>query len=316
MKKGKKKIIIISGPTACGKTSVAIEVAKELDGEIISADSMQVYRFLNIGTAKPDKDEIKEAKHHLIDIMNPDEIYSAGDFANDADRIINKISSKKKIPIICGGTGLYIKALTKGLAAGLPADKELKKEIHQSYLNKDLEILYNELKEVDPATAEKLSPSDKQRIKRALEVYYITGMPISKIHTKHSFSDERYDYLYFCLKRDRNELRKRIEARVDKMIEKGLYDEAKSIYKKYKGKEINAFRAIGYREMISHLKGEVSFDEAVKLIKKATKAYAKRQMTWFKKQKEIIWINIKDEDYEAPAKAIIERAKVFLKMKN
>ncbi len=309
------KIIIIAGPTACGKSDVAMKVAELLNGEIISADSMQVYRTLDIGTAKPSPRERKKVRHHLIDIINPDERYSAGQFRDSAGKAITDISKEGKIPIICGGTGLYIKALTKGLAPELAKNNPQETDIWERFKGMSLESLFNELKRKDPVSAKNISPNDPQRIKRALEVYYGTGRPISEIHKKHRFSEVPYKCLFFCLKRERKELIKRIDRRVDLMVGAGLYEEAKNIFKKYEGRNINAFRAIGYREMISHIKGEITFDDAVNKVKKSTRDYAKRQMTWFRKYDEIIWIEMKEYSARDAAKFIAEKTAIFLKGK-
>lgn len=308
------KIIIIAGPTACGKTAVSLKVAESIKGEIIAADSMQVYRSLNIGTAKPSSEEINKIKHHLLDIIDPDEIYSAGAFADDARQAIRIINKKNKAPIICGGTGLYIKALTKGLAPDLPS--ALTEKIRLNLEKRDIDSLFKELKKVDPQTSQRISSNDIQRIKRALEVYHATGTPISEIQGKHQFSEADYDYLYFCLKRERKEIVSRIDERVDSMIDAGLFDEAEALIKRYKSKNISAYRAIGYKEMISHIKGEISLEEAANQIKKSTRDYAKRQMTWFRKQSEVIWVEIINDDIDKAAEFITEKSKIFLKDKN
>lgn len=253
------KLLIIAGPTASGKTAISVEVAKKIDGEIIVADSMQVYRELNIGTAKPAKAEMAGIPHHLIDIIDPDEIFSAGAFASEASKVIEAANVRGHVPIISGGTGLYIKALIHGLAQGLPSDTAIKEGIKSRLVNDGLPKLYEELQSIDPETASRLSPQDKQRIMRALEVYYAAGIPISELQKKHKFKTEKYNYLFFALKRDRKELIERIEKRVNEMFEKGLVDETKELLKKFQNrfneKDISALRAIGYRETVLYLEG-------------------------------------------------------------
>ncbi|MBI5374957.1 MAG: tRNA (adenosine(37)-N6)-dimethylallyltransferase MiaA [Candidatus Schekmanbacteria bacterium] len=290
------KLLIIAGPTASGKTAISVEVAKKIHGEIIVADSMQVYRKLNIGTAKPSLEEMAGIPHHLIDIICSDETFSAGAFAKEASKVIEAATARGNVPIISGGTGLYIKALIHGLAQGLPSDTAIKEDIKSRLVTDGLPKLYHELKSVDPKTAARLSPQDKQRVTRALEVYYAAGTPISELQKKHKFKAEKYNYLFFALRRDRKELIERIEKRVDEMFEKGLVDETRMLINRFKNKfeekDISALRAIGYRETVLYLDGKLNLEETKALVKKSTRDYAKRQMTWLRHQHNVNWVDI------------------------
>lgn len=282
------KVIIILGPTGVGKTPGAILLAKELNTEIISADSMQIYRYMDIGTAKPTPEEQKLVKHHMIDIINPWESFSTGKYISMVKEIIKELHSKGKIPVITGGTGLYIKAMTRGLFTGPQADWELRERLISIEKEKK-GTLYNYLKELDPETSNKISPNDLRRIIRAIEVCIKTKKSISELQ-KELTNPLPYEFIKIGLLRDRKELYKLIEQRVDKMIEKGLVEEVKEILKMNPDK--TPLQAIGYKEIIRYLNNELSLDDAIKLIKRNTKRYAKRQFTWFKKEPDINWIDI------------------------
>ncbi len=298
-------LIIIAGPTAIGKSDVAFELAKRLNTEIISADSMQVYRYFDIGTAKPSPEKRKEIQHHLIDIINPDEGFSAGEFNERTFKIAEELHRKGKIPIIAGGTGLYIKALINNLGCGVRKNEEARERIKSEFKEMGEEAMYEKLKSVDPQAANKIHPKDRYRIERALEVYYSTGKPISEFHKedKKQWSvvssqrsaeeiKSRFKVKYFVLNMDRRLLYKRIEDRVDGMISAGLLEETENILKRGYDKNLKPFQSLGYSQMIECLDGKMDFDSAVQEIKKETRRFAKRQLTWFRGVKDAIWIDV------------------------
>jgi len=306
----KTKILIIVGPTAIGKTRLSLDLACETNGEIISADSMQIYKYMDIGTAKPTPDERKKAKHHLVDILFPDEEFSAALFKERAGKIISDLDKQDKTPIVTGGTGLYIKALTRGLFESPPVDRDIRQSLQERAASVGSECLHRELAEIDPTTAARLHPNDLLRIIRALEVYQSTKIPLSEHHEKHSFSDSPFETLKIGLTLDRQQLYTRIEDRVDKMIITGLVDEVKSLLNMGYTMDLNSMQALGYKQIILHLSGDISLDEAISLIKRDTKRYAKRQITWFNADPEIIRYSSGDKYTK-----ILQRAKDFLKVK-
>ncbi|MCK5503537.1 MAG: tRNA (adenosine(37)-N6)-dimethylallyltransferase MiaA [Thermodesulfovibrionia bacterium] len=283
------KVIIILGPTGVGKTGLSILLAKKLDSEIISADSMVVYRNMDIGTAKPSPAELKEVKHHLINIATPDETFSAGVFKRKATDAINELHCKNKIPVIAGGTGLYIRSLTRGLFEGPGADWPLRKYLMEEERRHGNGHLLSRLQTVDPAAARGIDPNDIRRIVRALEVFMKEKKGISEVRQAATMPLE-YDFIKIGLSRERKELYRLIEDRVDKMMEDGLLEETKRLLEIKPNR--TAMQALGYKEMRSYLDGEVNLAEAVRLIKKRTKMYAKRQYTWFRKEPDISWIDI------------------------
>jgi len=303
-------ILVIVGPTAVGKTRIAIELAKELNGEIISADSRQIYKGMDIGTAKPSKDEQAAVKHHMLNVVNPDEHFSVGEYKRNAEKIIEGIWQRKRLPIIAGGTGLYIRAVIDGLWEGPKADYELRDKLKKEEETFGKGYLYKKLKEVDPETAEKTKPNDLVRIVRSLEVYYKEGKTISHFHRLHGFQEKNYNIMFIGLTMDRGRLYKKIEERVDEMINSGLIDEVKALLKKEYNENISSMTGVGYRQAIGYLKGDYNLEEAVRLIKRDTKRYAKRQYTWFNKDKRIEWSNIDDIDIKLLAQDIKKRLKL------
>jgi len=303
MEQSQKKLLIITGPTATGKTRIGIELAKRLEGEIISADSRQVYKLLEIGTAKPSRDEREEAVHHLIDIVFPDQTYSAGVFARDARAKIEQLLNRGKLPIIVGGTGLYLKALTKGLFQGPAADPELRKRLNQEAEQYGSHNLYKKLQELDPVTAGRISAQDRIRIIRALEIYELTGQPISFWHTKDQHSSE-YRFMTFGITMNRDTLYQRINARVDRMMQAGFLDEVQNLRNLGYSFQLPALRTFGYMDILHHLQGEVELKVAVEKFKQKTRNFAKRQLTWFRHQRELKWV---DADETEPVE-VIQRA--------
>jgi tRNA dimethylallyltransferase len=300
-------ILLIVGPTASGKTAVGIELAKRLDGEIISADSRQIYQQLSIGTAKPTPEELSQAKHHLVDVVPPDEEFDAARFAALADEVIEELWHKDKLPIVVGGSGFYVKALIDGLFDAPSADEELREQLRQQ----PKETLHEILAIIDPTSAEKLHPNDRKRVIRALEVYELTGKTISQLQKEHQQNKkEKYEPLFIGLHYERQQLYRRIERRVDKMIEEGLIDEVESLLETYPA-ELNALQTVGYQEIIRYLCGEIDKAEAIRLIKRNTRRYAKRQLTWFRRDERIHWIDVTDLSAEEAAETAMNIIRKF-----
>ncbi len=295
------KVLILLGPTGVGKTGASILLAKALNTEIISADSMQIYRHMDIGTAKPSKEERATVRHHMIDIVNPSEAYSTGKYIEAVVPIIEGLHKTERIPVVVGGTGLYIKAMTKGIFSGPSADWTLR-EYLLSMEKEENGSLYNYLKELDPEAAEKITPNDTRRIIRALEVCLKSKETLSEMQKKLT-RPLPYEFIKIGLSRERKELYNMIEERVDKMIIDGLVNEVKKAIEMTGNSEIPlpSMQAIGYKDIAMYLNGEITLDEAVRLIKRGTKRYAKRQFTWFRKEEDIHWVNITgiNESHEA-----------------
>jgi tRNA dimethylallyltransferase len=286
---GKKgKVIILLGPTGVGKTGVSILLAKELDTEIISADSMQIYKGMDIGTAKPTIEERAIVRHHMIDVVGPSESYSTGRYIETIAPIIEGLHQRGKVPVIVGGTGLYIKAITRGIFSGPSADLELREEL-LSVETEEKGSLYSYLSDIDPEAAQKIDENDTRRIIRAIEVCL-------KSREKMSLMQENltkplpFEFIKIGLTRERKELYAIIEKRVDSMIQTGLIEEVESLLKM--NPDRTPLQAIGYKEFAMYLQGEITLQEAVRLVKRNTKRYAKRQFTWFKKEEGIKWIDI------------------------
>lgn len=288
-----RKVIVIVGPTASGKSSVAIDLAEKCKTEIISADSRQIYKHLDIGTAKPSVKELRKIKHHFVDELEPDEIFNASRFEVETEEIINDLLNQKKIPIVAGGTGLYISALIDGIT-DIATDEEIRNELNKKRNEFGDEYLYNELKKVDPESAGKMLPQNWKRVMRALEVYYITGKAISHWHQQTKAKD-KYEFYQFGLKWNREQLYNRIGERVDRMVEERLVYEVKEILSMGFTKNHNALNSVGYKEIISYLNNEITLERAVELIKRNSRRYAKRQMTWFNADKRINWIPVNSE---------------------
>jgi tRNA dimethylallyltransferase len=291
-----KKIIVICGPTGIGKTSLSIALARRFNGEIIGADSMQIYQYMNIGTAKPSPAELKQARHHMIDFLGPEEEFDAGLYVKTADRVISDITDRGKLPILAGGTGLYIRALLHGLFRSRPICEKTLAGLNKELEEKGESALFQKLILCDPKAAEKIHPHDSFRVIRALEVYQTTGQKISDRQKKHNFNDLKYESLKFGLVMDRERLYKRINERVDLMLSDGLLNEVKTLIKKGYPLTLKSMQSIGYKHMGLFINKEVTWDEAVRLLKRDTRRYAKRQLTWFRKDKEIIWITPFDID--------------------
>ena len=291
------KIIIISGPTATGKTATALSVAKTFGAEIINADSMQVYRYLDIGTAKPTREEQQKVPHHLLDVVEPDDPYHAGRFQSDADVLISDLGSRQKLPLIVGGTGLYIRSLLYGLCDLPEIQPEIRQQVQKELEKDGVESLYQHLKKVDPLVAGRLAPRDQVRIFRALEVYLATGRSISYFQEQHRFSRPKYSFLHLYLACERTTLRQRIADRVQQMMTHGFLAEIRNLLDKGYSPELKSLQSIGYRQLILHLQGVLSLDEALRLIVRDTRRYAKRQNTWFSRVPGIKIVNENERQY-------------------
>jgi len=286
-------LLVLAGPTAAGKTALAVSLAQKLQTEIISADSAQVYRYLDIGTAKPTEEEKKAAPHHLIDIVDPAHVFTVADFQSRAHRVIETLWQKEKLPFMVGGTGLYINAVIKNYAFGQmgispPIREYYEKEAALSGLAK----LYEKLKSLDPEAASKIHPNDRRRIIRALEVYELEGKPISEQVARTADREPPYDLKFFGLYMDRAALYKRIEKRVDLMLEAGWLDEVKRLYNQGYREKDPGMQILGYRQLLTYLQGKSSWDNTITAIKKQTRNLAKRQLTWFRREKKLEWIKI------------------------
>lgn len=286
---------VIVGPTCSGKTSLSIQLARKINAEIISADSRQVFKYLSIGTAKPSTDEIKNITHYFIDFLNPNENFNASIFEKESIGIISKLFREKKTPIVVGGSGLYIKALVDGIFDSVDTDEEYRNELAELRKLYGNEYLLKLLYEIDPKTAKSLLPQNWKRIYRALEVFHITGEPIWKHQDMHK-REINFRFVQYGLNWKRDILYANIENRVDEMISDGLVDEVKSLLNKGFSKNLNALNTVGYKEIIEFLEEKISLDRAIELIKRNTRRYAKRQLTWFRRDERIKWFEVNEKD--------------------
>jgi len=283
-------VIAIVGPTASGKSAVGLKLASQVDGEIISGDSMQVYKHMDIGTAKPTADELALIKHHLVDVVSPNEEFNVASYQILATKAISEITSKGKLPIIVGGTGMYIDSVLNGfLFPHEGKNEEVRERLMDEGERFGSQHLYERLEKIDPEASKKIHSNDLRRIVRALEVYETTGEPISALQKNHK-ANKPYNSIYFGLYVDRPIIWEKTALRVDDMINRGLVDEVKSLMDSGFEQCLIAMQAIGYKEIVSYIKGEISFEKAVELVKIETRKYAKRQMTWFRRNKSINWI--------------------------
>lgn len=287
----KPKIVVICGPTASGKTALSIQLAKKIDGEIVSADSMQIYEDMDIGTAKPTIEEMDGVKHYLIGNVSPTVRYSVANFKKDALTAIEEILSKDKTPIIVGGTGLYVDALVNGIDYDdTEIDIEYRNQLEEIAEKEGLEKLYNEALKIDSVAMEKISKNDKKRIFRVLEIYHSTGKTKTEQEIESRKKENPYDYFVFAIDMPREKLYERINKRVDIMLQNGLVDEVKNLINKY-DELPTAIQGLGYKEVVLYLNDEITYDEMIEKIKMETRRYAKRQLTWFRRNKQITWID-------------------------
>lgn len=290
-----EEVIVIVGPTCSGKTYLSLRLAEFLKSEIISADSRQIYKYLNIGTAKPTISQLDKVKHYFINELNPDDDCNASMFAEKAEIIIEELFEKKINPVVVGGSGLYIKALIDGISESADTNNELREELLELRKKFGNNYLYEELKKIDEVSAAKMLPQNWKRVIRALEVFRLTGKPIWQ-HHKNQVTSNDFRYRQIGLLWDRKTLYQNIEDRVDEMIDSGLVEEVSSILNSGYSKDLNSLNTVGYKEIIQYLDTEFSIDRAIELIKRNTRRYAKRQMTWFNADKRIEWSNINSKD--------------------
>jgi tRNA dimethylallyltransferase len=284
------KILVICGPTASGKSELAVRLALELDGEIVNADSMQIYRGMDIGTAKPARDERGGIPHHLLDVVNPDQDFSAADYAVAASAAISDITGRSKRPIVVGGTGLYIRALLHGLVDSPSGAGEIRQQLQTEARQRGNQAMLEQLRAVDPELAAGIHPNNLVRIIRGLEVYRLTGIPLSRYQQEHGFTRQHYRCMQIGIRVERRELYSRIENRVERMLSMGLLNEVQGLLQAGFGPELKAMRSIGYKEACACLAGEQSIEETDLLIKRNSRRYAKRQITWFNSDSSIIWL--------------------------
>ncbi|MBR4760767.1 MAG: tRNA (adenosine(37)-N6)-dimethylallyltransferase MiaA [Lachnospiraceae bacterium] len=295
----KTPMIILTGPTAVGKTSLSIRLAKELGGEIISADSMQVYRHMDIGSAKIRPEEMEGVPHHLIDILEPTESFDVTVFQEKARQALEGIYQRGHLPIVVGGTGFYIQALLYDIDFNDQAqDEKLRADLEAEMLEKGPEVMHERLAEIDPESAEAIPAGNRKRVIRALEFYQLTGKKISDHNREQRSKESPYNYAYFVLTDEREKLYARIDERVDQMIKEGLAEEVKKLLEMGVQKTDTSMQGLGYREMLGYYDGEYSMDHAVYLIKRNTRHFAKRQLTWFRRERDVIWLPKQDFSYD------------------
>jgi len=310
----KKPLLVILGPTAVGKTEVAIEVARKLDCEIISADSMQIYRHMDIGTAKPSRAEQKGVKHHMIDVVDPDHEFSVADFQSMAKQCMEDIRSRHKTPLISGGTGLYVNSVCYNYTfSESEKDAALREQLKNQALEYGNEFLYTRLEKLDPEAAKKIHPNNLRRIIRALEVCIRTGNTFSSYEEKTKKQKGYYDLFMFGLTRPRDELYRRINERVLRMIDNGLVEEVKKLLEMGYSRKLNSMQGLGYRQITDYLDGKITLDEAICLISRDTRHYAKRQYTWFLRDKNIVWMDVSREGIKKVMENIIKAVEGKLK---
>ena len=304
----KPTVIVIGGPTASGKSNLAVELAKKINGEIISADSMQIYKDMNIGTAKITEKEMQGIPHYMLDIVSPEKRYSVSEYKKEAEKAIEEILKKGKVPIIVGGTGLYIESLIYGIEFQEEEfDEKYRQELNNIAETEGLEKLYQEAKKIDPKAMEKISKNDRKRILRVLEIYHKTGKTKTEQEIESRKKEVKYNYKIFAINFDREKLYSRIEQRIDQMIEDGLIQEVENIKKKY-NKFPTAMQGLGYKEVVEYLEHKITKEEMLEKLKKETRHYAKRQITWFRKYKEITWLE-GENDINVNLEIIIKQMK-------
>ncbi|MGA1839457.1 MAG: tRNA (adenosine(37)-N6)-dimethylallyltransferase MiaA [bacterium] len=291
---GSLPLLIITGPTGTGKSRLALHLAQKWNGEIISADSRQIYRYMDIGTSKPNAEERAMIPHHMIDIVDPDQFYSAGEYGRNARSIIDNLLKKKRLPILVGGTGLYIRVVLDGLAPSPPSDPHIKADLLEQIRKKGIRILHNKLLEIDPKAAKRLHPNDRQRILRAMEVFLITGKRLSDFH-RQTIDHPKYITALFFINRPRAILYNMIDQRVESMFEQGLIKEAKGLMER--GYTLNhpGLQSLGYGHIYEYIQKKISLQEAKSFMKRDTRRYAKRQITWFRQEKRAIWLDMSDK---------------------
>lgn len=288
----KQKLLVLGGPTAVGKTELSIRLAKELDGEIISADSMQIYKYMDIGSAKVTEEEMDGVKHHLIDVIEPDVPFSVADFKEHGEKAINEILSKDKFPIIAGGTGLYINSLTCNMTfTEVEKDEEYRQCLEKLCEEKGNNHVHEMLKDIDPLSYREIHANNRKRVIRALEVYKLTGKPFSSFNAGEDFYKSDYDVYYYVLTMNREKLYQKINKRVDIMMKNGLLDECIKLKEMGYNSDMQSMQGIGYKEILYYLEGKISLETAVDMIKQGSRNYAKRQLTWFRRDKRCVFLD-------------------------
>jgi tRNA dimethylallyltransferase len=288
-------VILLAGPTGVGKTELSLRLAERFRTEIVNADSMQVYRYMDIGTAKPTQEERARVRHHLLDLVDPDEPFDAGSYLTQAQPVVAALHARGAVPLVVGGTGLYLKVLSHGICDVAPGDAGVRERLQHELQLRGLAHLYRELQRVDPVLGERVQPRDRQRILRALEVYAATGKPLSAWQADHGFRQSRYRTIKVFVTRSREDLYKRIDQRVQAMLAQGFLEEVRGLLERGYGADLKAMQSLGYRQLTAHLGGECSLDEAVQLIQRDTRRYAKRQLTWFRADAQYLWLAADDE---------------------
>lgn len=311
----KKPLVVLTGPTAVGKSQLSIALAKAMNGEIISADSMQVYRYMNIGSAKITKEEMQGVPHYLIDEINPEEEFHVMEFQRRSLLYMKEIYEKGKIPILVGGTGFYIQAILKDISfTEEKGDKEYRKEL-EAFSKKEngIALLHEKLHQVDEQSARDIHPNNVKRVIRALEYYHVTGKQISVHNNEEKEKESPYQYAYFVLNDDRSYLYQKIDQRIDLMIEKGLLKEVEELKARGYTKDMVSMQGLGYKEFLAYLEGVYTFEEAVTILKRDTRHFAKRQLTWFRRENDVIWLN--KEEYQRKEEDILEKMMEILREK-
>lgn len=295
----KKPLIVLTGPTAVGKTALSIKLAKEIHGEMISADSMQVYRFLDIGTAKIKPDEMEGIPHHLIDVLDPTEDFNVFTFQQMAKEVLEKIYANNQIPIVVGGTGFYIQALLYDIAFETTEVTAYRQELEEFNAIHGAHMLHELLKDIDPISYEEIHENNVKRVIRALEFYHDMGYPISKHNEEQRLKQSPYNFAYFVLNDDRETLYHRIELRIDQMLQEGLLDEVRHALELGCTSDMVSMQGLGYKEFIPYLRGDCSLEDAVYILKRDTRHFAKRQLTWFRRERDVTWVDKQVFDTEA-----------------
>ena len=302
-------LLIIAGPTGIGKTRVAIEVAESLNGEIVGADSMQIYRYMDIGTAKPSPEERERIPHHLLDIRNPDEDFSVAEYVAEATAVIQDIHTRGKLPLLVGGTGLYIEKLLYGIFEGPGRDESFRQEMRALAERSGVSAVHEKLQLCDPVSAVRLHPNDLLRVIRALEVFHVSGLPMSTQQKEATKPVAHYNAMFFVLNAEREFVYQRINTRVELMIAEGFVDEVQDLYRRGYDRELRPMKSLGYKEIGAFLAGESDLPAAVEVMKRNTRRYAKRQLVWFRKYADVRWVTC--DLQECAEKTIVSRSEAI-----
>ncbi len=309
----RRPLVVLLGPTAVGKSRVGVQVARHLGTEVLTADSRQVYRGMDIGTDKPAADERHGIPHRLIDLAGPDELFNTGWYRRAALAEIDRLYAESRLPFVVGGTGLYIRTLVRGLCSAPPADPRVRAELMDVSKEQGRDRLHAELAKVDPTTAARLHPNDEAKVMRALEVYRLSGQPMSEVQRQHKFQDAPFSALLIGLQRPKEELYRRIEERIDWQLAHGMIQETRALLDRGYRREFGAMTGLGYRHVAAHVSGDCDYEEMVRLFKRDTRRFAKRQMTWFRKEPGVQWISMeRDEPPEQTVRQIVARIEQFL----